>query len=64
MIVKGFVYTSLEHIENYEIFIHIFKPNCAKIFSHLIHAGEGGSYRIPTLSPSIEGQTKKQMIKL
>ena len=43
-----------------------FNPNCAEIFSHLIHAG-GGSYMTPPpLSPFIaviKGQTKKQMIK-
>ena len=45
----------------------IFNPNCAEIFSHLIHAGGGGSYMTPPpLSPVIaviKGQTKKQMIK-
>ena len=41
-------------------------PIRAEIFSHPIGAG-GGSYMTPPLSPDIaviEGQTKKQMIKL
>ena len=41
-------------------------PNRAEIFSHLIHAGGGGSYLTSLLSPVIaviKGQTKKQMIK-
>ena len=42
-------------------------PNRAEIFSHLIHAGGGGSYMTPPpLSPVIvviKGQTKNQMIK-
>ena len=45
---------------------YVFNPIRAEIFSHPIGAG-GGSYMTPPLSPDIaviEGQTKKQMIKL
>ena len=42
-----------------------FNPNCAEIFSHLIHAGGGVIYDPPLSSviAVIKGQTKKQMIK-